>query len=143
MSETPLFNFHTTDYQAKFKQRMQDKPSRLTGATIVIDGEVENMASLFPNAMTTYTQLLHNLRSAKYLPTEVSMLDDFTVIGFPRSVLSFDKLLTVDMIVSVPDGTFVMEMFFNYKDGTSIGYTTSIHTGLATNVKPSEQVQTT
>lgn len=142
MTETARFNFHTVDHQERFKKRMAEKPGRLTGATIVVDGQIDNMPSLFPNASNVYAKLLANLRSAQYLPDEISMLDDFTVVGFPRSVLSFDKLQTVDMIVSVPDGVFVLEIFFNYKGGTSIDYSTGIHTGLATTVRAPTRPQT-
>lgn len=142
MTESARFNFFTVDHQARFKQRMSEKPERLTGATIVVDGEIENMPSLYPNASNVYAQILANLRSAKYLPDELSMLDDFTVIGFPRSVLSFDKLQSVDMIASVPDGVFTIELFLNYKGGVSVEYTTGIHTALATTVNPQQAVQT-
>lgn len=137
MTETARFDFHTVNHTERFNKRMNEKAERLTGATIVVDGSIENMPSLYPKATSVYAQLLANLRSAKYLPDEASMLDDFMVVGFPRVFLSFDKLQTVDLIVSVPDGVFVLEMFFNYRGGNSVEYRTAIHTGLATSVRPS------
>lgn len=140
MSDPVRFNFHTVNHQERFTARMSEKPERLTGATIVVEGKIEEMPSLYPNASNVYAKILANLRSAKYLPDEVSMIDDFTMIGFPRSILSFDKLQTVDIIASVPDGIFVIEIFFNYRGGTSIEHKTSIHTGLATSVKPRQEL---
>ncbi len=136
MSEPVRFNFHTVNHQERFNVRMGENPARLTGATIVVEGKIEEMPSLYPNAANVYAKLLANLRSAKYLPEEASMLDDFMMVGFPRSILSFDRLQTVDIIASVPDGVFVLEIFFNYRGGTSIEFKTGIHTGLATSVRP-------
>lgn len=137
MSETARFDFHVIDHNERLQKRINEKKERLTGATIMVDGGIENMPGLFPKATAVYAQLLGNLRSSSYLPDETSMLDDFMVVGFPRAILSFDRLQSLDMIVSVPDGVFVLEMFFNYRGGNSIEYKTCLHTGLATTVRPS------
>ncbi len=142
MSEPVRFNFHTVNHQERFNVRMNEDSARLTGATIVVEGKIEEMPGLYSSAANVYAKILANLRSAKYLPDEVSMLDDFTMVGFPRSFLSFDKLQTLDMIASVPEGVFVLEIFLNYRGGTSISYRTGIHTGLATSVRPRPDLPT-
>lgn len=124
------FNFHTVDHQELFKRRMEEVPTRLTGATIIVGGQIEHMPGLFPNLASTYGKLLGNLRSAEYISSEPSMLDDFSVIAFPRVVVSFNMLDTVDMIVSMPDGSLLVEIFLNYKGGTSIMYSSKVHTGI-------------
>lgn len=127
---------HTVNHQELLLQRLKEDSSRVTGATIVLDKQDRTSSRLYSQMSATYTQLVANLRIGQHIGPDPSMIDDFSIIGLPRAFVTLDLIETVDVVVSVRNGVFGLEIFLNYKGKTSIKYETAIHTGLAEALKP-------
>lgn len=122
---------HSVNHQERLSQRLAEDPTRITGATIVLDQDERTAMRLYSQLGSTYTQLIANLRISQHIGPDPSMIDDFSIIGLPRAFVTLDLVETVDLIVSVRQGVFTLEIFLNYKGKSSIEYETAIHTGLA------------
>lgn len=129
------FPLHAVDHHELLKQRLAEDPSRINGATIVLDNNERTSMRLYCQLSLTYTQLIASLRMSDYIGPDPSMIDDFSIIGLPRAFVNLDLVETADMIVSVRQGVFTLEVFLNYKGKSSLKYETAIHTGLCEALK--------
>ena len=136
------FPFHSVDCHELLKKRLVEDPSRINGATIVLDNDDRSSMRLYRQMSLTYTQLIASLRMGDYIGPDPSMIDDFSIIGLPRAFVNLDLVETVDMIVSVRQGVFTLEVFLNYKGKSSLKYETAIHTGLSEALKPPQTANT-
>lgn len=127
MSEVFLA-LYGVNHSERLSKTIAEKPYRISGAVVAIEGKEVQAASIYANIRTAYMGVLKNLRDNDFVGKEEGVIDDFTLVGFPIMIPNLGALETVDVVIGIREGMLITELFFQYKGSTAMLYTTEVHT---------------